>query len=146
MKKFKGSISFSPVIRGSEGIMLYKNISIITLNGGGGMGGSREIIRGEIINWKTVDLGFILIKEVITGEFIDLNPLYVGSIRKRNVTEFTFLHNNSNFPSGKQTHWFTHHINTEIELFVDDRSYPSIEGLWNNSELRLELIMTNNYL
>ena len=125
---------------------LYKDVLVIVVNGGGGMGGSREEIRCNMVS-STTDIGLMVVQDIITDEIIQINPRFIGTMRTVNVTKVYFEHHNTNFPSGKRTYWFTHRVNTEIELCKDEK-YPSIEQGKNDSQLKLELIRTDdmNYL
>jgi len=153
MKKVKMRLDFGSV--DSITNTLYKDVLVIVVNGGGGMGGSREVIRCRIISPKT-DKGFMVVQDIITDEIVDINPRFIGTIRTVNVTKVYFEHHNSNFPSGKRTYWFTHKVNTEIELCKDEWflnngeriRYPSIDQGKNDDQLKLELIRTDdmNYL
>ena len=138
----KIKLDFSPIVRVVN--TLYKDLSIITVNGGGGMGGSQEEIICSIINRKTID-GYMLVREIITNEMVEINPLYVGTIRKVNLTKVYFEHRNPNFPSGKRTYWFTHSTDTEIE-FTKDENNISIENSKKSSFLNLKHIKTDNMI
>ena len=134
---------------------LYKDVLVIVVNGGGGMGGSREEIRCKMVS-LTTDIGLMVVQDIITDEIIQINPRFIGTMRTVNVTKVYFTHKNSNFPSGKRTYWFTHRVNTEIELCKDEWflnngeriRYPSIDQGKNDNQLKLELIRTDdmNYL
>ena len=141
MKKIR--LDFNPIVKGSIVNTLYQDVSLITVNGGGGMGGTYEEIRCKILNHKTVDLGFLLVKDVISNEMIEINPRYIGTIKEINLTEVYFKHNNSNFPSGKRTYWFSHKIGTRLELCdEDDRQYPSITESMKDSNYKLKTVCT----
>ena len=142
MKKIR--LDFSPVTSVTN--ILYKGVDIISVNGGGGMGGSREEIFCTIVSDKT-EYGFMVVKDIITNELIEINPRYIGTIRRTNVTKVYFEHGNNNFPSGKKTEWFTHKVNTEIELCSNSK-YPSVEQGMKDESLNLKLIHTDdmNYL
>jgi hypothetical protein len=125
---------------------LYEGVDVIRVNGGGGMGGSREDIMCRIVSEKT-DIGFMIVQDIITNELIEINPRYIGTIRRTNVTKVYFEHNNPNFPSGKRTEWFTHKVNTKIELCKDNGErikYPSVEQGERDESLNLKLVHTDN--
>jgi hypothetical protein len=144
MKKIK--LNFS-TIRTIENT-LYKNVSRIIINGGGGMGGSREEIRGKIVSYKTEPHGFMVVQDIITDELIEINPKFIGSISKINVTKLYFEHDNSNFPSGRRTEFFSHRINTEIEFTKDDGIGERMEKSQKDFSLNLNLFHTDdmNYI
>jgi len=131
---------------------LYKDVLVIVVNGGGGMGGSREEIRCNMVS-SIDDLGFMVVQDIITDEIIQINPRFIGTMRTVNVTKVYFEHHNTNFPSGKRKYWFTHRVNTEVEFHKDSDSingqkYPSLETGKKDSYLNLEHIQTDdmNYL
>ena len=140
MKKLR--VDFGGVIKVEN--TLFKDVSVIIVNGGGGMGGSREEIYCEEIITPKDDLGFMVVKEVRTNEVIKINPKFIGTIRKVNMTKVHFTHTNSNFPSGKRTEWYSHRVNTEVE-FVSNEGYPSPKIFERSDELTLKNIHTNNH-
>ena len=121
---------------------LFKNVSVIVVNGGGGMGGSREKIYCEVLYTK--ENGFVVVREVMTGEELEINSKYIGTIRKVNITKVYFTHTNSNFPSGKITEWYSHRVNTEVD-FVSKEGYVTPEMFGKNEEYNLEEIHRNNH-
>ena len=137
-------LDFSPVTRVVN--TLYPDISVIIVNGGG-LGGSREEILCRVISEKT-DIGFMVVQDIITNELIEINPRYIGTIRKTNVTKVYIEHNNTNFPSGKRIQWYSHRVNTEIEFhkdeFINGERYPSVEQGMKDESLNLKLIHTDN--
>lgn len=142
MKKIR--LNFSPIIKIEN--TLFRDVSSIIVNGGGGMGGSREEIFCEEIIIPKDDLGFMVIKEIRTNEVVKINPTYIGTIRKINVTKVYFEHQNSNFPSGKRTEWFTHRVNTKVEFVRNDGyTIPSVEEGGKDETLKLKLIHTDNH-
>lgn len=120
---------------------LYKDVSVIVVNDGGGMGGSYEVIRGKIVS-LTTDIGFMVVQDIITDEIIQINSRFIGTMRTVNVTKVHFEHHNTNFPSGKRTYWFTHRVNTEIEL-CSEGNFSTEQGK-KDSQLNLELIYTDD--
>jgi len=111
----KVNLDFSPIYENSIVNTLFPNISEIVVNGGGGLGGSRETIRGKIIIEKD-NMGFMVVEETISQETVKINPRYVGTIRTINMTSVYFEHNNANFPSGYIRDWYTHKVGTEIQF------------------------------
>lgn len=107
-------VQFSPI--NSITNTLYKDVFKITVNGGGGIGGTHEVIIGKILERKDM---FYIVEELITGDKVQIFTNYIGTIRPINVTKVFFTHSNTNFPSGKRTEWYSHRPDTEIEYVKD---------------------------
>jgi len=120
----------------------FKDVSKIIVNGGGGMGGSREEILGEIIT-RSNDLGFMEVKDIMSNEIIEIHPRYIGTIRKTNMTKLYFEHKNSNFPSGKRTEWYTHRVGTEIGFYTNN-DYPPYSVVQKDESLNIKHIHTDD--
>jgi len=111
-------IEFSPIKDVTVFTSLQEERSLITLNIG-------EDIIGQILNMKTVDLGFILVRETISQQMTQINPRYIRTIGKVNVTKLDFEHNNKHFPSGRRTVWYSHRTETEL-IFHDKGQHSSV--------------------
>jgi hypothetical protein len=136
MKKLNYNLDFSPIYFNTIKTKLHKNVSVIIINGGGGMGGSRETIYGTIKN-KCNDMGMVVITETISGNEVIINPRYIGTIRTTNISSVYCEHGNNNYPSKKRTVWVLHPIDTELNVYKDNCS--------NKSHYDTSILMTNNY-
>lgn len=109
----------SPIIEDSIKHKLIKDVNLIYVRSIRSIKPERSIFYCEIITRKTVELGFVFIKDIITGKFYEINPKHIVHIEKVNVTKIDFSHNNRNFKSGKCTVFYRHNINTELEMSVE---------------------------
>ena len=112
MKTVDFKIGFSPIVEGSVKTKLYENVKVITVNGGGGMGGSREHVYCEEITEKD-DLGFIKVVNLIDNVQYSINPRYISKIKTVNVSVLTFKHENTNFKGDSRTEIYSH--STELK-------------------------------
>jgi len=70
---------------------------LIVVNGGGGMGGSRETFVAEIKNLATKVHNFIEIELTESKRKLKVNPNWVGSMEDVTLYKRTHRHNNPNF-------------------------------------------------
>jgi hypothetical protein len=104
----------------------------IVVNGGGGMGGSREHFygtvtkRGKAESWDT---DFWDVKLTVTNRKIRLNPEYMGRVEEVALWEEKITHKNGNFTSPLVNH-FIAHVDTELKAVSGQSHEDSPEKIF----------------
>jgi hypothetical protein len=141
MKKLNFRIDFSPIKVQTIKNILHKDIMVIVVNYNGGMGGGTETIYCKLFNIKN-ELGFMTVKDAISGEVIEINPRYVSTIKKANITELYYEHDNSNYTSKKRTEWYVHSTDSEVEFSINNNLKTVVRG----GDADIKLLQVENYL
>lgn len=98
----------------------------IIINGGGGMGGSREHFYGTVTK-KGKD--FWDVKLTVTNRKIRLNPEYMGFVEEVALWEEKITHKNGNFTSPLVSH-FVAHVDTELKAVAGQSHEDSPEKIF----------------